>query len=392
MSDNEADTKTAKKNHNKYRREKPWDNETVNHWEIKAWNEDEGDKLPGGSLLEASSFATLFPKYREKYLREVWPIVTRALDKYNVKCELNLVEGSMTVSTSKKTSDPYAIMKARDLIKLLARSIPCQQALKILNDDTNGEIIKIGGIVRNKERFVKRRQRLIGPDGATLKALELLTECYILVQGNTVSVMGSIKGIKQARHVIIDCMKNIHPVYNIKRLMIMKELAKDPKLKSEDWSRFLPSFKKKNVQRKKPSKEQQEKNKRVYTPFPPSQLPSKVDKQLDSGEYFLSERQRKAKKLAEKQGESIEKSVQRRIEREKEYEAPVKNSASVVAEGSASGGDMGGLDLEKIKDKFNAGSKRKASDNTNLEDFVEDAKPKKKKKKEKKKKKSSKKE
>ena len=96
--------------------------------------------------------------------------------------------------------------------------------------------------------------------------------------------------------------------------------------------------------------------------------------------------------MAEKQGESIEKSVQRRIEREKEYEAPVKNSASVVAEGSATGGDIGGLDLEKIKDKFNAGNKRKDSDNTNVEDFVEDAKPKKKKKKEKKKKKSSKKE
>ena len=383
MSDDEKNT-TVKKNHNKYRREKPWDNENVNHWEIKAWDPEEGDTLPGGSLLEESSFATLFPKYREKYLREVWPIVTRALDKYNIKCELNLVEGSMTVSTSKKTSDPYIILKARDLIKLLARSIQCQQALKILNDDTNGEIIKIGGIVRNKERFVKRRQRLIGPDGATLKALELLTECYILVQGNTVSVMGSIKGIKQARQVIIDCMKNIHPVYSIKRLMIMKELAKDPKLKNEDWSRFLPSFKKKNVQRKKPSKEQKEKEKRVYTPFPPAQTPSKVDKQLDSGEYFLSERQRKAKKLAEKQGQSIQKSIQRRIEREKEYEAPVKASASSTASATEDT-TTAGMDLEKIKEKFNSGSKRKLVNDDTMADFVEDAKPKKKKKKSKKK-------
>ena len=66
------------------------------------------------------------------------------MQQNGVACELNLVEGSMTVKTTKKTKDPYAIVKARDLIKLLARSIPAQQAVKIMQDDMQADIIKIG--------------------------------------------------------------------------------------------------------------------------------------------------------------------------------------------------------------------------------------------------------
>ncbi|XP_074592407.1 KRR1 small subunit processome component-like [Curcuma longa] len=61
------------------------------------------------------------------------------------------VEGSMTVLTSRKTKDPYIIMKAGDLIKLLSRSVPEPQAIKILNDEMQCDVIKIGNLIRNKE-------------------------------------------------------------------------------------------------------------------------------------------------------------------------------------------------------------------------------------------------
>ena len=271
-------------------------------------------------LLDESSFATLFPKYKEKYLKECWPLVQKALTAHQIKAELDLIEGSMTVKTTRKTWDPYIIIKARDMIKLLSRSVPFEQAVRVLQDDIGADIIKISSFVRSKEKFVKRRQRIIGPNGCTLKSIELLTNCYVLVQGQTVAALGPYKGLQQVRRIIEDTMKNIHPIYNIKALMIKRELAKDPKLKNENWERFLPKFNTKNI-----SKRKQPKNKKVkqpYTPFPPPQQESKLDKQIASGEYFLKEEQKIAKKKKEQEVRHEEATKRREQKRAKAFEPP----------------------------------------------------------------------
>ncbi|KAF7815792.1 KRR1 small subunit processome component-like protein [Senna tora] len=311
-----TDQNPKEKRKGKHDKPKPWDEDpNIDRWKIEkfnpSWNE--------GGMLEVSSFSTLFPQYREKYLQEAWPMVKSALKEFGISCELNLVEGSMTVSTTRKTRDPYIVVKARDLIKLLSRSVPAPQAIKILDDEMQCDIIKIGGLVRNKERFVKRRQHLLGPNSSTLKALEILTGCYILIQGNTVCAMGSFKGLKQVRRIVEECMLNkMHPVYNIKILMMKKELEKDPALANENWDRFLPKFKKKNVKQKKVKA----KKKKPYTPFPPPQQPSKVDIELETGEYFLSDKKKSAKKWQEKLEKQSEKTAENKRKREEAFIPP----------------------------------------------------------------------
>lgn len=168
--------------------------------------------------------------------------------------------------------------------------------------------------------------------------------------------MGPFKSLKEVRRIVVDCMKNIHPIYRIKvcdmikyqcvhisdffkskELMIRRELAKDPKLATESWDRFLPKFRKHHLKtsektarkndavvskaeaRKAAGYEDGDKKeqakKKVYTPFPPPQQPRKVsfflvvfffsnslsdelcqvDLQLESGEYFLKPKEKEIK-------------------------------------------------------------------------------------------------
>ncbi|KAK3049881.1 ribosomal RNA assembly protein krr1 [Extremus antarcticus] len=333
-----------------HKRDKPWDIDDIDHWAEETFTPDQNT---AGTFTDESSFATLFPKYRETYLKASWPTVTRALEKHGVACTLDLVEGSMTVKTTRKTFDPAAILNARDLIKLLARSVPAPQALKILDDGVACDVIKIRGLVRNKDRFVKRRQRILGPNGSTLKALELLTSTYILVQGNTVSIMGTYKSLKEVRRVVEDCMANVHPIYHVKELMIKRELAKDPELVNENWDRFLPHFKKRNLSKRRVPYKVDDKSKKVYTPFPPAQERSKVDLQMESGEYFLAKSvQERGKK--ERQVEAMKgKMEEKRKKREAEFDAPKEDGEAKKKKKKrkAEEGEEGGEGKKRRKEK-----------------------------------------
>ena len=63
-----------------------------------------------------------------------------------------------------------------------------------MEDGVACDIIKIGNITRNKERYVKRRQRLIGPNGNTLKVRDYLDWIILFARDD---------GVKSAIHILI---------------------------------------------------------------------------------------------------------------------------------------------------------------------------------------------
>ena len=122
---------------------------------------------PLSAPIIESSFATRYPEHRESYIRSTFKKIQDFLKKYGIKFEVNYHQCSLIVITTNKTWDPYSIIKARDLIKLIARYVPFEHAAKIMNDNVFSDIIEIGktNVARNQVRFIKRRARLIGPNG-----------------------------------------------------------------------------------------------------------------------------------------------------------------------------------------------------------------------------------
>ncbi|OAG31745.1 ribosomal RNA assembly protein [Nematocida displodere] len=247
------------------------------------------------AFVETSTFEVMFPKHRERYVREVEEYMRKAFLIQKLSLVVDYHELVLTVSTTAQTRDPYSLFNGRDVLKLVSRGVSLEKAVRVFEEGISCDIIQINVLVRNKDVFIKRRERLIGPHGNTLKSLELLTDCHILPHGNTVSAIGDYKSLREVRRIAVKCMENIHPIYEIKRLMVKKELEKDPNLKNENWERYLPQYKKTHGKKRpelkpKAKKEQSEQN---ILPDPETR---KVDAEIEAGEYFTKTATRERKR------------------------------------------------------------------------------------------------
>lgn len=146
-------------------------------------------------------------------------------------------------------------------------------------------------------------------------------------------------------------MENVHPIYNIKALMIKRELAKDPKLRDEDWARFLPKFKNKNISKRKQPKVK--KVKKEYTPFPPPMPLSKIDMQMQSGEFFLKESEKKAKQQKERRQKQAEAAKAQTERRSKDFIAPDESKPST----SKTANSSGSVNVKALKAKIKKATK-----------------------------------
>ena len=103
---------------------------------------------------------------------------------------------------------------------------------------------------------------------------------------------------------------------------------KDPELKNENSERFLPHFKKRTLSKRKKPLKVTDKSKKPYTPFPPPQEKSKVDLQIESGEYFLGRQAMKRAAKEKREEQQREKQAENPKLRHKEFVPPQEKRAN----------------------------------------------------------------
>merc|ERR1711997_566091 len=96
--------------------------------------------------------------------------------------------------------------------------------------------------------------------------------------------------------------------------------------------------------------------KKAYTPFPPTMPDSKIDKELESGEYFLKENERRLKKQIERKEKHAEAAVKRDEKRQKSFKAPDEGGKNVKTTTESKKHE---IDMDALKAKMEKQAKKK---------------------------------
>lgn len=114
--------------------------------------------------------------------------------------------------------------------------------------------------------------------------------------------------------------------------MVLKELENNPEMQGKDWSQFLPKVTKTlPPQNSLVSKQQKKRAKKAKSFHNKDKLldldavmpqKSKIDLQIETGEYFMDNKEKDKKKMHSKKHKQAEVSKAKKIDKESKYQAP----------------------------------------------------------------------
>ncbi len=121
--------------------------------------------------------------------------------------------------TAKKNAkvNPIVFYKLELVIKAIGRGFAPEKAQLLLDDNTTLSIINLEDIyIKTKKLMVTKKGRVIGTDGTVRKFLEDMLDCFVSVQGKTISIIGRTSDARVCHAAIMRLLNgaNIQSVKN----------------------------------------------------------------------------------------------------------------------------------------------------------------------------------
>ncbi|MFX0027905.1 MAG: pre-rRNA-processing protein PNO1 [Candidatus Hermodarchaeota archaeon] len=134
---------------------------------------------------------------------------------------------------------PLNVYTAQKVINGINRGFNPDKAKKLIEDDFDLEVFNLISILGKSEKRIKRiKGRVIGRNGEMRKALEKYTECYLSVDGKTVSVIAVYENLQIARKAINMLIQG-QPHHNVLKFL---ENKYNEKKKDEFRQFYKPEF------------------------------------------------------------------------------------------------------------------------------------------------------
>jgi len=116
------------------------------------------------------------------------------------KCNVRLnVEEEGDIEISGESAD---IFFAKDVVKAIGRGFEPRDALRIVDENYQFELIDLKEVLRNDKAITRIRGRIIGEKGKMKTEIEAATESIISVYGYTVGIISKMDTMEYAKEAV----------------------------------------------------------------------------------------------------------------------------------------------------------------------------------------------
>lgn len=96
---------------------------------------------------------------------------------------------------------------AKDIVKAIGRGFPPEKALRLLGKDTGLVVIDVKDLTSTKKERHRKKGRVIGKNGKARRHMEKMTGTDICVYGNTVSIIGELDEMEDAKQAVLQLIR-----------------------------------------------------------------------------------------------------------------------------------------------------------------------------------------